>query len=176
MNLVYGYLTVVLFSTWSFKWISCKNFQTLSKFVLVSIWLNMVLIQILTWVWILPPWCHRLDILITYQFLFGITIVITMDKLFDTIIDFNHYVRKFHTFSWLKLIYGPQQHGLMFGSSYLNHLGMSFWLVSWYEHPLQSICILQHTPIYVWFYPCSYICNCLKMPKKSQINEYSDVS
>ena len=22
--------------------------------------------------------------------------------------------------------------------------------------------------------PCSYICNCLKMPKKSQINEYSD--
>jgi hypothetical protein len=27
---------------------------------------------------------------------------------------------------------------------------------------------------YLWFYPCSYICNCLKMPKKSQINEYSD--
>ena len=26
----------------------------------------------------------------------------------------------------------------------------------------------------LWFYPCSYICNCLKMPKKSQINEYSD--
>ena len=26
----------------------------------------------------------------------------------------------------------------------------------------------------MWFYPCSYICNCLKMPKKSQINEYSD--
>jgi hypothetical protein len=25
------------------------------------------------------------------------------------------------------------------------------------------------------FYPCSYICNCLKMPKKSQINEYSDL-
>ena len=25
------------------------------------------------------------------------------------------------------------------------------------------------------FYPCSYICNCLKMPKKSQINEYSEV-
>ena len=24
------------------------------------------------------------------------------------------------------------------------------------------------------FYPCSYSCNCLKMPKKSQINEYSD--
>jgi len=23
-------------------------------------------------------------------------------------------------------------------------------------------------------YPCSYICNCLKMPKKSQINEHSD--
>ena len=47
------------------------------------------------------------------------------------------------------------------------------WLGSWYEHPLQSICILQHSPN-VWFYPCSYICNCLKMPKKSQINEYSD--
>jgi hypothetical protein len=28
----------------------------------------------------------------------------------------------------------------------------------------------------VWFYPCSYIRNCLKMPKKSQINEYSDTS
>jgi hypothetical protein len=28
-------------------------------------------------------------------------------------------------FSCLKLIYGPQQHGLMFGSSYLNHLDMS---------------------------------------------------
>jgi hypothetical protein len=38
------------------------------------------------------------------------------------------------------------------------------------------ICILQHSPIYVWNYPCSYICNCLKMPKKSQINEYSDLS
>jgi hypothetical protein len=48
-------------------------------------------------------------------------------------------------------------------------------LSSWYEHPLQSICILQHSPIFVWFYPCSYICNCLKMPKKSQINEYSDI-
>ena len=36
------------------------------------------------------------------------------------------------------------------------------------------ICILQHSPISVWFYPYSYICNCLKMPKKSQINEYSD--
>jgi hypothetical protein len=24
------------------------------------------------------------------------------------------------------------------------------------------------------FYSCSYICKCLKMPKKSQINEYSD--
>ena len=23
-------------------------------------------------------------------------------------------------------------------------------------------------------YPCSYICNCLKMSRKSQINEYSD--
>ena len=78
-------------------------------------------------------------------------------------------------FSCLKLIYGPQQHGLMFGSSYLNHLDMSFWLGSWYEHPLQSICILQRSPISVWFYPCSYICNRLKMPKKSQINEYSDM-
>ena len=45
---------------------------------------------------------------------------------------------------------------------------------SWYEHPLQSIYILQHSPISVWFYPCSYICNCLKMLKNSQINEYSD--
>ena len=26
----------------------------------------------------------------------------------------------------------------------------------------------------MWFYPCSCICDCLKMPKKSQINEYSD--
>jgi hypothetical protein len=47
-------------------------------------------------------------------------------------------------------------------------------LGSWYEHLFQSICILQHSPISVWFYPCSYICNCFKMPKKSQINEYSD--
>jgi hypothetical protein len=63
----------------------------------------------------------------------------------------------------------------MFGSSCLNHLDMSSKLGSWYEHPLQSICILQHSPIHVWFYPCSYICNCLKMPKKSQINDYSDM-
>ena len=39
---------------------------------------------------------------------------------------------------------------------------------------LQSICISQYSPISVLFYPCSYICNCLKMLKKSQINEYSD--
>ena len=26
----------------------------------------------------------------------------------------------------------------------------------------------------MWFYSCSYICNYLKLPKKSQINEYSD--
>ena len=53
---------------------------------------------------------------------------------------------------------------------------------SWYEFLigfliwtlLQSICILQHSPISVWFYPCSYICNCLKLPTKSQINKYSD--
>jgi hypothetical protein len=38
------------------------------------------------------------------------------------------------------------------------------------------ICILQHSPTYVWNYPCSYICNCLTMTKKSQINEYSDLS
>ena len=32
--------------------------------------------------------CHGLDILITYQYLFGITIfIITMDKYFDTTID-----------------------------------------------------------------------------------------
>ena len=36
-------------------------------------------------------------------------------------------------------------------------------------------CILQHSPISVRFYPCSYICNCLKMPKISQINKYSDI-
>jgi hypothetical protein len=36
-----------------------------------------------------------------------------------------HYIRQFETFSCLKLIYRPQQHGLMFGSSYLNHLDMS---------------------------------------------------
>jgi len=34
----------------------------------------------------------------------------------------HHYIR---IFSCLKLIYGPQQHGLMFGSSFLNHLDMS---------------------------------------------------
>ena len=49
-----------------------------------------------------------------------------------------------------------------------------FLIGSWYEHPLQSICILQHSSISVWLYPCSYICNCLKMSKKSQTNEYSD--
>ena len=76
----------------------------------------------------------------------------------------------------LKLKYGPQQHGLMFGSSYLNHLDMSSCLSSWFKHPLQSICILQHSPIAVWFYPCSYNCNCFKMPENSQINEYSDGS
>ena len=31
---------------------------------------------------------------------------------------------------------------------------------------------LHLSPISVWFYSCSYICNCLKMPKKSQINKY----
>jgi hypothetical protein len=36
----------------------------------------------------------------------------------------NQYIRWFETFSCLKLIYEPQQHGLMFGSSYLNHLDM----------------------------------------------------
>ena len=51
---------------------------------------------------------------------------------------------------------------------------MNSQLGSWYEHPLQSICILQHSPISVWFYPSSNIYNCLQMPKKSQINNYSD--
>jgi hypothetical protein len=37
----------------------------------------------------------------------------------------DHCIHWFETFSCLKLIYGPQQHGLMFGSSYLNHLDMS---------------------------------------------------
>ena len=36
-----------------------------------------------------------------------------------------HYILYFETFSCLQLIYGPQQHGLMIGSSYLNHLDMS---------------------------------------------------
>ena len=27
----------------------------------------------------------------------------------------------------------------------------------------------------MWFNPCSYICNYLKMPRKSQINEYSEI-
>ena len=27
---------------------------------------------------------------------------------------------------------------------------------------------------YLWFYPCYYICNCLKMPEESQINDFSD--
>ena len=64
----------------------------------------------------------------------------------------------------------------MFGSNVLPK-------PSWYEFligfliwtPASKYCILQHSPISVWFYPCSYICNCLKMPKKSQINEYSDI-
>ena len=66
------------------------------------------------------------------------------------------------------------KHGLMFGSSYLNHLHMIYELCSWYEHPLQSI--LHHTTFsnICVMYPCSYICDCLKMPKKSQINECSD--
>ena len=54
----------------------------------------------------------------------------------------------------------------MYGSPYLNHLDMNtrFKVFASYN-------ILQ----YVFdFYPCSYIRNCLKMPKKSQINEYSD--
>ena len=45
---------------------------------------------------------------------------------------------------------------------------------SQFAHPLQSICILQYSPISVWFFPCSYICHCLQMAKMSQINEYSD--
>ena len=75
--------------------------------------------------------------------------------LFDTIILFNHYIRYFETFSCLKSISEPQQRVLMFGSSYLNHLELSYWLGSWYEHPFQSIWILQHSPISTWFYPCS---------------------
>ena len=35
--------------------------------------------------------------------------------------------------------------------------------------PASSICILQHSPISMWFYPCSCICNCLKMPKSSKL-------
>ena len=45
---------------------------------------------------------------------------------------------------------------------------------SQFAHSLQSICILQYSSISVWFFPCSYIFHCLQMPKKSQINEYSD--
>ena len=29
-----------------------------------------------------------------------------------------------------------------------------------------------HLTIFVWFYPCSYVCSCLKMPKKSQIYKF----
>ena len=36
-----------------------------------------------------------------------------------------HYIHFFETFSCLKLIHGPQQHGQMFGLSYLNHLDMT---------------------------------------------------
>ncbi len=56
------------------------------------------------------------------------------------------------------------------------------WVLNWVKglgekaynnHFCCMICILQHSPISVWFYPCSYICNCLKMPKKFQIHKYS---
>ena len=40
-------------------------------------------------------------------------------------LSYDHYIREFETFSCLKLIYGLQQYGLMFGSSDLNHLDMS---------------------------------------------------
>jgi hypothetical protein len=81
-------------------------------------------------------------------------------------IHLYHYIRSFKTFFCLKLIYRPQQHGLMFGLSYLNHLDMNtrFKVFASYNI-LQYLCD---------FYPCSYICNCIKMLKKSQINEYSD--
>ena len=79
------------------------------------------------------------------------------------------------TLSCLKLIYGPQQHGIMFVLSYLNHLDMSLigfliWTpASKYLHltTFSKICVILSMFLY---------CNCLKMPKKSQINEYSDIS
>jgi hypothetical protein len=60
----------------------------------------------------------------------------------------------------------------MFGSSYLIK-------PSWYEFLIWTpaskyLHLTTFSNICVWFYPCSYICDCLKMPKKSQINEYSD--
>ena len=54
---------------------------------------------------------------------------------------------------------------------------------SWYEFLIgfliwtptsKYLHLTTFSNICVWFYPCSYICDCLKMPKKSQINEYSD--
>ena len=72
-------------------------------------------------------------------------------------------------------IYGPQQHGLNVWVVLPKPSWYELWLGSWYEHPLQSICILQYSSKSVWFYPCSYVCDCFKMPKKSQINEYSEI-
>jgi len=96
---------------------------------------------------------------------------------FDTydLSNMDHYIHWFETFSCLKLIYGSEQHGLMFGSSNLNHLDMSSYLGSWYEHPLQSICILQHSPIFVWFIHVLIFVTVSKC-QKIQINEYSDMS
>ena len=70
-------------------------------------------------------------------------------------------------------LYAPQQYALMFGLSYLNHLDMS----SWYEHSLQSICILQHSPIYVWFIHVLIfvtVSKCRKSPKLTNIVIYAN--
>ena len=62
------------------------------------------------WVWGIPGWSSRLQEITDH---------------FRGIYRIYHYIRYFETFSCLKLIHEPQQHGLMFGSSYVNRLDMS---------------------------------------------------
>ena len=90
----------------------------------------------------------------------------------------NHYIRYFETFSCLRLIYGPQQQGLMFGSWVLPKpsryeflIGFLIWTpASKYLHltTFSNMCV-----IFIHVLTCVI---CLKMPKRSQINENSDMS
>ena len=75
-----------------------------------------------------------------------------------------HYIRQFETFSCVKLIYGPQQHGLMFGLSYLNHLDMNtrFKVFASYNI-LQYMCDLIHVFIFV------VVSKCRKNPKLTNV-------